>query len=548
MVELPCVIKLCSLACTLLAAGSKAFDFEFASHLFEAGDRTSEVALAFREGRQRNAVTAAVSSLRPRIEQDYERWLAAEFRHDPAGLSNARTAILSLDFVLSRCLPSAEAVTAAKYDAEAIAELVVETAGRDDPQYRQGTIGARILHFLVWRTFEALQEDEAFCKATEIPFRRQVLRQLAEIGDAQKDLPEAVANATIAAFSARFGRLLETMADRPVARAAEAEGVREQAIIALAGRIAENVEDFDQAMREMERAVEIAVEVQRESRQGTNLGDFVDRVLQRMAGLSADGKYDDAAEVADEAFATWQAEEAKLQAERQRVEAERQRAAAQQGLTILRGGLNQDLLRRNAASAARRIAAINDLETPDPAARFAALRSVQDEWYARGRDQGLNLDLEVAIEIARVALARAKDSDERGTTQNDLGTALSTLGERDSRAARLEEAVKAYRAALEEGTRERVPLDWAMTQMNLGNALMRLGERESGTARLARRWRNGRASGFRSSGRGRRTISAVRSRRSASGRAGRRGSRRRPRPIARRWRNRPASGFRSSGR
>ena len=42
----------------------------------------------------------------------------------------------------------------------------------------------------------------------------------------------------------------------------------------------------------------------------------------------------------------------------------------------------------------------------------------------------------------------------------------------------------AYRAALEERTRDRVPLDWAKTQMNLGNALETLGERESGTARL----------------------------------------------------------------
>jgi hypothetical protein len=32
--------------------------------------------------------------------------------------------------------------------------------------------------------------------------------------------------------------------------------------------------------------------------------------------------------------------------------------------------------------------------------------------------------------------------------------------------------------------RARVPLDWAMTQMNLGSALSTLGERESGTARL----------------------------------------------------------------
>jgi hypothetical protein len=63
----------------------------------------------------------------------------------------------------------------------------------------------------------------------------------------------------------------------------------------------------------------------------------------------------------------------------------------------------------------------------------------------------------------------------------NLGIALSRLGEGESGTAHLEEAVAAYRAALEERTRERVPLDWAQTQMNLGTTLSSLGERESGT-------------------------------------------------------------------
>ena len=42
---------------------------------------------------------------------------------------------------------------------------------------------------------------------------------------------------------------------------------------------------------------------------------------------------------------------------------------------------------------------------------------------------------------------------------------------------RLQEAVDAYRAALGEYTRERVPLDWAATQNNLGTSLATLGER-----------------------------------------------------------------------
>ena len=57
------------------------------------------------------------------------------------------------------------------------------------------------------------------------------------------------------------------------------------------------------------------------------------------------------------------------------------------------------------------------------------------------------------------------------TTQNNLGNALGSLGERESGTARLEEAVVAFRAALEERRRDRVPLDWAMTQNNLGAAL-----------------------------------------------------------------------------
>ena len=76
------------------------------------------------------------------------------------------------------------------------------------------------------------------------------------------------------------------------------------------------------------------------------------------------------------------------------------------------------------------------------------------------------------------------DSEHRAALHAALGTGLVTLGERESGAARLEQAAEAYRAALEVFTRERVPLLWAATQNNLGNALRTLGERESGAARL----------------------------------------------------------------
>jgi tetratricopeptide (TPR) repeat protein len=58
------------------------------------------------------------------------------------------------------------------------------------------------------------------------------------------------------------------------------------------------------------------------------------------------------------------------------------------------------------------------------------------------------------------------------------------LGQQEGGTGRLEEAIAAYRAALKERTRERVPLDWAQTQNNLGNTFAMLGQREGGTARL----------------------------------------------------------------
>jgi tetratricopeptide (TPR) repeat protein len=95
--------------------------------------------------------------------------------------------------------------------------------------------------------------------------------------------------------------------------------------------------------------------------------------------------------------------------------------------------------------------------------------------------------LKLAITAYRAALeerTRERVPLDWAATQNNLGSALRSLGERELGTASLQQAVAAYHAALEELTRERVPLDWAMTQNNLGNALRMLGEREGGTILL----------------------------------------------------------------
>ena len=59
--------------------------------------------------------------------------------------------------------------------------------------------------------------------------------------------------------------------------------------------------------------------------------------------------------------------------------------------------------------------------------------------------------------------------------------ALNSWRAREDGTAQLQDSVAAYHEALKELSRDRAPLDWAMTQNNLGNALASLGERgESG--------------------------------------------------------------------
>ncbi|MCB1832465.1 MAG: tetratricopeptide repeat protein, partial [Geminicoccaceae bacterium] len=194
-----------------------------------------------------------------------------------------------------------------------------------------------------------------------------------------------------------------------------------------------------------------------------NLSAAIQAVIDEVDALNNDGKI-------DEELAAMDAEDERRRAERMR---------------LFDKGLAQAILARNATSACRFVVARFDLEAPDdPAQRFNALRTLLEEWYERGRDKGLNFDLEVAIELARTTTTRASNADERGAAANFLGIALQTLGGRESGTQSLTDAVNALRLGLQEYTRERVPLDWGGTQNNLGSALALLGQRESGTISL----------------------------------------------------------------
>jgi tetratricopeptide (TPR) repeat protein len=230
---------------------------------------------------------------------------------------------------------------------------------------------------------------------------------------------------------------------------------------------------FEQSLADARSLCERGLKAIEAGDHGGNLGSLVDDLLKNIAERTRLGDFDGGSMEADRAFAEWE-----------RIEAERLEASRAAGITILEAGLGQDIIRRDYRSAASRVARIVDLEQHDPAMRSSTLLMKWGEFHREGENKGANVALEVAIEIARLVLTRTDHVAQRGAARKALGTSLAILGERERGTARLEEAVAAFGAALEEQPRAELPLDWASTQHNLGNVLLTLGERESGTARV----------------------------------------------------------------
>jgi tetratricopeptide (TPR) repeat protein len=163
----------------------------------------------------------------------------------------------------------------------------------------------------------------------------------------------------------------------------------------------------------------------------------------------ADALLDQAKE--GELAALRQARELKQKAQ----EAEDRHALNAAKLLAGRGNIALTQLRyRDAAEHFRQASSLVPAGHPDETAGY--LDSQADALYREGDERGDNAALERSIETWHLVLQqRPRDRVplQWATTQNNLGIALSRLGGRESGTARVEEAVAAYRAALQERTR-----------------------------------------------------------------------------------------------
>ncbi|MCA0243450.1 MAG: helix-turn-helix transcriptional regulator [Proteobacteria bacterium] len=280
---------------------------------------------------------------------------------------------------------------------------------------------------------------------------------------------QAAGDADAGAGAALPALLLE----RAQQAALAADGVDAAAVIALARRLRpDEVVDVGAALRELERAVELASRVVSDGSDAAPDG-FVNAVLEQVTGYTRSGEFDRGTDAVDEALA-----ELDRRAERQRAALDRSRRA------LLEAGAQQDLLRRDPFAVARRHEQLAALQHGERAAWSDSFRGRELQFYEDGAERGSTLALAVAAEMARRRLALAAAPSERADAHHDLARVLTALGERETGNGSLLEAVECLRAALADVDRHREPQRWALLQHDLADALRAVGVREGSAAPL----------------------------------------------------------------
>lgn len=247
-----------------------------------------------------------------------------------------------------------------------------------------------------------------------------------------------------------------------------------QTVIGLAQRLRPQESlDFELALRELDHAVSVAVEVIATGEHAVTQDAFVNKVLERVAEHTRDGQIEAGAASIDEALAEMDRRELRLTATLH----DRRR-------TLLEAAVRQAVLLREPERAARavlQLGALEDSARPTCSSAFTKkLSTFSDEGLAKGA----NLSLEIAIELQRERLRATPGDDQRIIMRWWLAELLEQLGTREGGTARLEESVQICREALEDCAQESSCMERGVIQTTLGAALISLGRRSSDSVQL----------------------------------------------------------------
>ncbi|MEL6808009.1 MAG: hypothetical protein AAFO97_09535 [Pseudomonadota bacterium] len=236
-------------------------------------------------------------------------------------------------------------------------------------------------------------------------------------------------------------------------QAMQAAGVTQDALIALAQRVSEDVADPGQAFAELKRAVDIAIRVQTSAVDNPSTDDFVAEVERRAAELAK----------SDPIAANAAAMEG-LDALR------RKRAEDQEREIELTGIVYQhNMATGDADSAAARLVEILDLTEGRPATTLDIL-PMSTNAVERALNEGSLLHLRLAIALGDIAIERAATDQDKTDAWHEQGIHFQLLANRLTGPEATEmfaRSIAAYETSLQYVSKEDTPFLWATTKANI---------------------------------------------------------------------------------
>jgi tetratricopeptide (TPR) repeat protein len=462
-----CIGKICVGIASIVTAVRTEQPLDHLKEIFEAVSSGSEAAAKLR-GPEVPTLGKALETSRATLEEAYAESLKNSHSTDFA--ETVDLAFANLAEVFDTCMPHGQELAKLKHDPDAIGNFVADAAvAQQIEAFRDGE-GRKILVALVTLAYASLDRKPEFMASLQRVNWKQAFEQLANI-----ESDTTALRAQQVADSAKLDELLALARTGGAFQRARKEGIPEAAVRAIVERLGGQGIEREDLLPWLDNWIESA---RQELGRYTNEDEAFEAARLEAERRFKAGRPDASAALMDE-FNRDKCAEIERQKERKR-----------RNVRLLETAIRIDGLQLNTdgvVSKLRELAAVEGLAGTDDVGAFLMGRA--REFYELGDQKGENAASLMAIAIFRAALedcTRDRVPLDWAKTQSNLGSALRTLGERESGALRLEEAVMAFRTALKEYTRDRVPLDWAATQNNLGNALQTLGERESGMAQLDR--------------------------------------------------------------
>lgn len=460
-----CLEKLCGIAVAAGVVAVSAAGNSVVPGLLEGLTAAGGLFLGVRSGREADC-RRVLDKVKREVADGYRAWIAVEHRDQPwyhqANLDNA---ITELERVIDHCVPSPQDMVGVDLNGDDLASLLLERAARHSPIFREGgpnPAASAIFRTIVRTTYERVRTNPNYAATLRTYIDEELLGRTRDLLAGQRQA-DAKLDAILAAVSVERSVPLPVLREILVGFGEQAAALDPATIEA---RLRAKADEYQSLAVRLNRLTNDDPEVQ---------------VLRRAAAALIEAG---AFEAADLRLADAEARDLAVVEELESLAARRRLSAAK---TRAERGATARLRLDYRAAAGHYGEAATLVPAVERESRWRCLLAQAAALYAQGDEFGDNAALGEAILVSQQALdlvPRARYPLAWAATQNNLGAALRTLGEREVGTERLKGAEAAFRAALLELTREHAPDAWAAAHNNLGTVLASLDNREEATGRL----------------------------------------------------------------